>query len=140
MTYKPPGRTKGKSAAKETSWHMSAYVSICQHTSAYVRIRQHACKPPGRTKGNSAERKQAGIRQHTSAYVSIRQHTSAYVGIRRHTSSYAQAVSVRTSRPAGRTKGKSAQQRKQAGRRQQRQYLYFCTSKASKLSTWCRGT
>ncbi len=28
---------------------------------------------------------QAGIRQHTSAYVSIRQHTSAYVSIRQHT-------------------------------------------------------
>jgi hypothetical protein len=26
----------------------------------------------------------AGIRQHTSAYVSIRQHTSAYVSIRQH--------------------------------------------------------
>jgi hypothetical protein len=30
----------------------------------------------------------AGIRQHTSAYVSIRQHTSAYVSIRQHTSAY----------------------------------------------------
>ncbi len=33
-----------------------------------------------------------GIRQHTSAFVSIRPHTSAYVSIRQHTSAY---VSIR---------------------------------------------
>jgi hypothetical protein len=49
------------------------------------------------------------VRQHTSAYVSIRQHTSAYVSIRQHTSS-----------------GSGAQPR---------QYVFFCTSKASKLRT-----
>jgi hypothetical protein len=35
-----------------------------------------------------------GIRQHTSAYVSIRQHTSAYVSIRQQKSSMASTVLV----------------------------------------------
>jgi hypothetical protein len=57
---------------------------------------------------------------HPSASVSIRQHTSAYVSIRQHTSAY---VSIR-----------------QASRclhpqRLRSQNMYFCTSKASKLST-----
>jgi hypothetical protein len=51
----------------------------------------------------------ANTHLHTSAYVSIRQHTSAYVSIR-----MLQLLS---------------------DREQLRQYLYFCTSKASKLST-----
>jgi hypothetical protein len=48
------------------------------------------------------------ISQHTSAYVGIRQHTSAYVSIRQHMS--------KTTAPS------------------LRQYVYFCTSKASKSS------
>jgi hypothetical protein len=62
-----------------------------------------------------------GIRQHTSAYV--RQHTPAYVRIPR-----VQIGRVRVSPP---DEGLVDQLR--------RQYLYFCTSKASKLST-CAGT
>jgi hypothetical protein len=63
------------------------------------------------------------IRQHTSAYVSIRQ---VYVRIRQHTSAY---VSIRTTicevcECAG----------MQLVQRLERQYLYLCTSKASKLS------
>jgi hypothetical protein len=53
--------------------HMSAYVSIRQHTSAY------RCLPA---------LPRAGYTLNTSAYVSIRQHTSAYVSIRQHTSAY----------------------------------------------------
>ncbi len=64
------------------------------------------------------------IRQHSSAYVSIRQHTSAYVSIRQHTSAY---VSIRM---------KEADFISRACTHFLRgQYLYFCTSKASKLST-----
>jgi hypothetical protein len=62
-----------------------------------------------------------------SAYVSILQHASAYVSIRLHTSAHAHAV-----------------ERVDAAHLHLRcQYLYFCTSKASKLSTslldelWC---
>ena len=59
--------------AKGTQLHMSAYVSIRQHSSAaYVSIRARA---------NAFRRLKvlSCIRQHTSAYVSIRpQHTSAY--------------------------------------------------------------
>jgi hypothetical protein len=94
-----------------------AYVSIRQHTSAYVSRRKRCAlrlqRPP-----------RPCIRQHTSAYASIRQHTSAgasdapyacsarlgpaYVSIRQHTSlrPWTQLL---------------------------RQYLYFCTSKTSKL-------
>jgi hypothetical protein len=89
--------------------HTSAYVSIRRHTSAYDGIRLHAsCGWRWLISGR--------ICQHTSAYVSIRQHTSAYVSIRQHTmaeiwSPYSLHASTC-------------------------QYLYFCTSKASKLSTW----
>ncbi len=53
------------------------------------------------------------IRQHTSAYVSIRQHTSAYV-----------LLFFEVCECAG----------MQLVQRLKRQYLYLCTSKASKLS------
>jgi hypothetical protein len=59
-------------------------------------------------------------RPHTSAYVSIRPHTSAYVSIRQQeyrNSSLEFLDSVRQNLPL------------------QRQYLFFCTSKASKLRT-----
>jgi hypothetical protein len=113
--------------------HSSAYVSIRQHTSAYVSIRQHTserclCMP-------SATSAYVSIRQHPSASVSIRakgacvcrlpvsirQHTSAYVSIRQHTSAYVREVLVHDSAKTG---------------TQTCQYLYFCTSKASKLSTF----
>jgi hypothetical protein len=61
--------------------HMSAYVSICQHTSArqhtsaYVSIRQH-----------TSAYVSTAARQHTSAYVSICQYTSAYLSVCQHTS------------------------------------------------------
>ncbi len=63
--------------------------------------------------------------KHTSAYVSIRQHTSAYVSIRQHTSAY---VSIRH------IYGILVRVR-DSYELLLRQYLYFCTSKASKLST-----
>jgi len=63
------------------------------------------------------------VRQHTSAYVSIRQHTPAYVSIRQHTSAY---VSIRHAVNEGEKVGHSL-----AAGTQQRQYLCFCTSKAS---------
>jgi hypothetical protein len=117
--------------------HTSAYVydSIRQLTSAYVSIRQHKFD-------KSIEALAVSTRQHTStsAYVRIRQHTSAYVrqehrgpccqhtsayifvSIRPHTSAYVRIRSTRASRPLLQTQ------------RLLRQYLYFCTSKASKLS------
>jgi hypothetical protein len=52
---------------------------------------------------------------HPACLILLSQHTSAYVSIRQHTSAY---VSIR----------------------QLRQYLYFCTSKASKLSTILRSS
>jgi hypothetical protein len=81
-----------------------AYVSIRQHTSAYVSMRQHTSA-------------YVSIRQHTSAYVSIRQHTSACVSIRQHTSD-ARDCEPEPLQLVGLL----------------RQYLYFCTSKASKLA------
>jgi hypothetical protein len=84
-----------------------------------------------------------GIRQHTSAYVSIRQHTSAYVSIRQPTSAY---VSIRQHIICVDYNG--LQVRFEGGivlppqvsafvllHQLLRQYLHFCTSKASKLST-----
>ena len=65
--------------------------------------------------------KAACIRQHMSAYVSIRQHTPAYVSMRQHTSA----------RQLLNTRRKSVFALLQL----LSQYLYFCTSKASKLST-----
>jgi hypothetical protein len=65
---------------------------------------------------SSAQLPYVSIRQHTSAYVSIRQHTSAYVSIRQHTSD------LRV-------------HRLHLPQLLRCQYLYFCTSTASQLST-----
>jgi hypothetical protein len=63
---------------------------------------------------------------HREAYVSIRQTSSAFVSIRQHTPAY---VSILVVGPLyGSVKPLGLQAR-------QRQYLYHCTSKASKLST-----
>ncbi len=80
------------------------------------------------------------IRQHTSAYVSVRQHTSESVSIRQHTSAYGQQQQLGLSVHAAR---KRLRRRLLRGLRASRstsstcQYLYFCTSKASKPSTCC---
>jgi hypothetical protein len=116
--------------------HTSAYVSIRQHTSAYVSIRQRM---------PHLSQRSAVPRQHMSAYVSIRQHTSAYasvchtlppdarmlqlsayVSIRQHTSAYATPVAAQR---------RAARRADAAVVQVQRQHLYFCTSKASKMST-----
>jgi hypothetical protein len=89
--------------------HTSAYVSMRQHASACVSIRQHTSAYVSMRQHTSAC---VSIRQHTSACVSMRQHTSAYVSTRPHTSAYAAAAYAERA-PAP------------------RQYLYFCTSKAS---------
>ena len=60
----------------------------------------------------------------TAAYVSISQHKPAYVSIRQHTSSIRQHTAQRVY-----TRDRGAYQRLL------RQYLYFCTSNASKLGT-----
>jgi hypothetical protein len=125
-----------------------AYVSIRQHTSAYVSIRQHT----------SAF---VSIRQHSSAYVSIRQHTSAYVSIRtfqpdtilslprspnpRHPrttpSSDPTSISPRCGSPS--CTSSSAVTRELRGLRLEklvrllRQYVHFCTGKASKAGADC---
>ncbi len=76
------------------------------------------------------------IRQHTSAYVSIRQHTSAYVSIRQHTSAMTDtALATPGTGAVGLSIGTFAPVKQVNWR----QYWYFCTSKASKLSTWRRG-
>jgi hypothetical protein len=123
------------------SEHTSAYVAIRQCTRqrqrAYVSIRQ----PHLLGRGSGSERVLprehphrlhlhtsacVSVRQHTSAYVSIRQHTSACVSMRQHISAY---VSVRQQASAY----VSIPQHTCAP--QAYQYLYFGTSKASKLST-----
>jgi hypothetical protein len=60
-------------AAPSSPEHMSAYVSIRQHTSADVSIRHLSLQHCGYTLHPFRSRVS---RQHTSAYVSIRQHTS----------------------------------------------------------------
>jgi hypothetical protein len=95
---------------------------IRQHTSAYVTayvsirhcIRQHTSA-------------YVSIRQHTSAHVSTRQNTSAYVSIRQHTPAY-----VRLRQTGRRIFGLSVSS---ATKLLRCQYLYFCTSNASKVST-----
>jgi hypothetical protein len=77
-------------------------------------------------------------RVHTSAYVSMRQHTSAYVSIRQHTCR--QPVEMKEARSA---RGRTAPPCPPPHRCVSictvvlvfSQYLYFCTSKARKLST-----
>jgi hypothetical protein len=82
-------------------------------SSAYVSIRQHTSAYVSIRLQVRNEKLLA--RHHTSAYVSMRQHTSAYV---RHTSAYNEQLLAR-------------------GVAVERvcNYWYFCTSKASKLST-----
>jgi hypothetical protein len=77
------------------------------------------------------------IRQHTSAYVSIRQHTSAYVSIRQHASAY---VSIRQNTLAFwlfcvQLQRDPTHYSALTCQLVRCPYLYFCTSKASKLST-----
>jgi hypothetical protein len=76
------------------------------------------------------------MRQHTSAYVSMRQHSSAFVSIRQHTSAY---VSIRQHTAGGGGGCRLRAAARSAACAAQRQYLYFGTSKASKLST-CGGS
>jgi hypothetical protein len=74
-------------------------------------------------------------RQHTSpASVSIRQHPSASVSIREHTSAaqHLKLVVLRVVEDVGDIEEHSVDGLEDA---QLRQYLYFCTSKASKLRT-----
>ncbi len=91
------------------------------------------------------------IRQHTSAFVSIRQHTSAYVSIRQHTSAYVsipvsclktgtntsppKPTAVTNSLPLGIFPFSRGGAWKRERRVAHSQYLHFCTSKASKLSS-----
>ena len=73
-------------------------------------------------------------RPNASAYVSIRQHPSAYVSIRQHTPA---SVSIRQHTPEALPGGdrQAPTLHFLARRKYSRQLLYFCTSKASKLST-----
>ncbi len=88
-------------------------VSTRQHTSAYVSISQHTL-----SEEFEEERRERKVVLHTSAHVSIRQHTSAYVSIRPHTSAY-----------------EVERCQREVALRILLRYLYFCTSKASKVST-----
>jgi hypothetical protein len=101
---------------------MSAYVSIRQHTASPARAAASACT-------------------HTSAYVSIRQHTSAHVSIRRRRQEPPPAparppslISICTFVLAA----AGARERVRTFNLRVRQYLYFCTSKASKLRSQAR--
>jgi hypothetical protein len=140
-------------------------ICICQHTSAYVRIayvsiRQRSCQAHSHLHMSAyVSVHQNRIRQHTSAYVlsalvpggfpscthtprRIHQHTPAYVSIRQHTSAY---VSIRAwGTPVSHAPRRLPRQISDAplshlsGARcthLQRQNSYFCTGKASKLST-----
>jgi hypothetical protein len=80
------------------------------------------------------------MRQHTSASVRIRQDTSGYVRIRQDTSvgtgrgstRFCQSLYVCTRKAS---KLRTCQAHRRGGCAGRRQYLYFCTSEASKLST-----
>ncbi len=107
-----------------------------QRTRAYGSIRQHTSV----FTGQPAARRQRC--QRTRGYGSIRQHTSAYGSIRQHSSAYLQRdVSVASGRAHGeRVRNKRHVEKLLLAGLQQRllrQYLYFCTSKASKLSSTC---
>jgi hypothetical protein len=103
--------------------------SILQHTSAYVSIRQH-------TSACGSALRLACHPQHTSAYVGTRQHPSAYVGIREHPSYLPRAARKYLS-PAEPAAPHLHTPPAPPGTRLLRcQYVYFSTSKASKLSTW----
>jgi hypothetical protein len=70
-----PSTAEESAPTRERSQHMSAYVSICQHTSP-VRTRDRGCMRERRsstTASRDRARLSTCIRQHTSAYVSIRQ-------------------------------------------------------------------
>jgi hypothetical protein len=96
--------------------HTSAHVSIRQLTSAYTHTYLHSLQ--------TSKLILAHIAQHTSAYVSIRQHTHIHTCIRfRRASSYSL---ISLSSPNPQISGAAEPTC---------QYLYFCTSKASKLST-----
>jgi hypothetical protein len=109
-------------------------VSIRQHTPAYVSIRRHLGDGSVAMLAAYVSIRQhtpayVSIRQHMPAYVSIRQHTSAYVSIRQHPSAY---VSIRQLHHLG---DGNVGELGSLDVHAQSQYLYFCTSKASKLST-----
>jgi hypothetical protein len=113
-------------AYTEEEGHTSAYVSIRRHTSAYVSIRQHTSA-------------YVSIRQHTSAFVGVpfaytekEGHTSAYVSIRQHTSVFVDVPFAYTEEE-GLGDGILGLNCCDRGSRCSRQYLYLCTSKASKL-------
>jgi hypothetical protein len=94
--------------------HLSAFVSICQHLSAFVSIRQHTS-----ARSTPAERQHLVVPFHAMDLLAdCRQHTPAYVSIRQHTS----ALSFH------------AMDLLADWRLLRCQYLYFCTSTASKVS------
>ena len=119
--------------------HASAYVCIRLHTSAYVCMRLHASACVSIRLHTSAC---VSIRQHASAYVSMCLHASACVCMRQHTSAY-----LGRRLCACQPNGCGASTRCTSSRVSMRtfvpvklqlltrQYVYFCTSKASKLST-----
>jgi hypothetical protein len=119
--------------------HLSAYVSIRQHTSAYVSIRQHtsayvSIRPLPRELlpqltdlfAHLLSLRHEGVNLRVTgakARAHLRQHKSAYFSIRQHEGDNLRVTDAKARAPL----------------RQQGQYLYFCTSKASKLST-CAST
>ncbi len=143
----PAGIRQHTSAYVSIRQHTSAYVSIRQHTSAYVSIRSvlHAgCITSTLSVSSSNASCSAS---HASAYVSIlqlssiRQHPSASVSIpaqHRIEPGQSQLLATRT---------ELIHMFERLSRYSLRQYVYFCASKASKLSSktcdcWggCRGT
>jgi hypothetical protein len=143
--------------------HTSAYVRIRPHTSEYVIVRQNTSAnvsilPASSTAlDTSSSTAYVSIRQHTSAYVSIRKHTSAYVSIRQHTTCVFDSLRnlvkhrIQLLLPFRRSlcrEGVSictfvlVKQVNSAPTSiptlslpRRCQYLYFCTGKASKLSS-----
>jgi hypothetical protein len=117
--------------------HTSAYVNICPHTSAYASKRENR---------HLVWHAKLRIRQHTSTYVRICQHTPAHVrkGVWYGTPSCAytsSGVSLCTVVPSKASKLSSKSEKthlvwhaKQVTQLRC-QFVYFCSSKASNLSS-----
>ncbi len=137
-----PGARLEKAAYVSVRQRTSAYVSLRQHTSAYVSIRCSHTLPYAHSSMRSPGK--ARVRQRTSVYVSMRQHTllphialCALTWKSQHTSAYVRITSAYVSIRCSHTQPYARFSRRSPGTQLLRcQCLYFCTSTASKVSTW----
>ena len=118
-----------------------AYVSIRQHTSAYVRICQDtsAFLSLARTMTHAHQYAASGIQRYEDKHI----RTAVHISMRTHIQKHEDNIYSSTRR--GRVEESLAQpppsprSSLRSEERLVRQYLYFCTSKASKLSTGGRA-